>query len=468
VTVYVADSADPCLEDAEEWVAQAGDAELVILREGDGHEWLPGAGLAVAGTLTPRLRELALRSGLDVRLCGPAAAERGYPPSSPADLIAAMKDACCPIAEPALLALFEAARDAEGRSVSFDDAGCIAAALAAGAAAGERPAPAIIPSPPRTHGGLRLLGLRETIEARLAALSLLDRVELGELDEAEAPGLLVLSADADYVDVHRIARVVEPAAQVVLPVRRHSGPGAALALTELGLEERLTELPLDEGTSARAVPRKTGQETIESKHYLSGRHIDEFVDRHGPALTGRVLDYGCGNKPHAASLPNAATLVGVDIEQSSESRVDVLIEPGERLPFGEGWFDAALCTEVLEHVEDPWRLLEEIGRVVRPGGKLIVSAPFVWPLHEEPRDFMRFSPHGLTYLLERAGFEVEVVTRAGGFPSVVNQLHAERLEGGTHELREQIRRLNEEAVARERIDDDGRISTHFPVLATRR
>ena len=468
MTVYVADGADPCLADAEAWVAAEAGADLLVLRDGDGHEWLPGADLAVGGTVTRRLRALALRSGLDVRLCGPSTADPKGAPTSPADLIAAMADACCPIAEPALLALFEHAREANGRSVAFDDAGWIAAVLVAGAAAGERPAPLVVPSVPRTHGGLRLLGVRQAIEARLAALSLLDRVEFGEPDQGEPPGVLVLPADADYVDVHRIAAFVAGADRVVLPIRDDSGPGAALALDELGLNERVTELPLEEHATGRAVPRKTGHETIDSKHYLSGRHIEEFVERHGPALAGRVLDYGCGNKPYAESLPNAATLVGVDIEQSSESRVDVLIEPGERLPFSDGWFDAALCTEVLEHVEEPWLLLEQLGRVVRPGGALIVSAPFVWPLHEEPRDFMRFSPHGLAHLLERAGFEPEVVTRAGGFPSVVNQLHAERLEGDTEAMRDRIRRLNEEAVAREAADDDGRISTHFPVLARRR
>jgi hypothetical protein len=81
---------------------------------------------------------------------------------------------------------------------------------------------------------------------------------------------------------------------------------------------------------------------------------------------------------------------------------------------------------------------------------------------------MRFSPHALAYLLERAGFELEVVEPAGGFASVINQLKAERLHGGDEAARAQIRKLNEDGRAGDSEDAIGTISTHFPVLARRR
>ena len=58
--------------------------------------------------------------------------------------------------------------------------------------------------------------------------------------------------------------------------------------------------------------------------------------------------------------------------------------------------------------------MTEAKRLLRPGGHLILTAPFFWPLHEEPRDFYRYSPYGLRYLLEETGFEVvEVVPLSG-------------------------------------------------------
>ncbi len=62
------------------------------------------------------------------------------------------------------------------------------------------------------------------------------------------------------------------------------------------------------------------------------------------------------------------------------------------IPLEDGSFDTVLMTEVLEHLEEPARGLAEAGRLLRPGGKLILTTPFMWPLHEEPRDFFRYSP----------------------------------------------------------------------------
>ena len=71
-------------------------------------------------------------------------------------------------------------------------------------------------------------------------------------------------------------------------------------------------------------------------------------------------------------------------------------------------------TEVLEHLEEPGRGLAEAHRLLRPGGGIILTTPLVWPLHEEPRDFYRFTPYGLRHLLGRAGFEAIEVRPLSG------------------------------------------------------
>ena len=81
------------------------------------------------------------------------------------------------------------------------------------------------------------------------------------------------------------------------------------------------------------------------------------------------------------------------------------IGPAHDLPVGDGEYDAVLCTQVLEHVPDPQAVLRELHRILRPGGRLYMTLPLAWELHELPFDFFRYTPHGLYSLLGDAGFE---------------------------------------------------------------
>jgi SAM-dependent methyltransferase len=121
---------------------------------------------------------------------------------------------------------------------------------------------------------------------------------------------------------------------------------------------------------------------------------------------GRLVDIGCGEKPYAGTFaPYVDEHVGVDHPESPHAltSVDVLAGAYE-IPLGDESFDTALMSEVLEHLEAPGRALAEAHRLLRPGGTLIITAPFMWVLHEEPRDFFRYSPYALRHLLARAGF----------------------------------------------------------------
>jgi SAM-dependent methyltransferase len=124
-------------------------------------------------------------------------------------------------------------------------------------------------------------------------------------------------------------------------------------------------------------------------------------------LSGEVVDIGCGRMPYRALVP-AGRYVGVDLDTPVTRQLgaaDVYYD-GRTLPFPAGSFDGALCSQVLEHVFTPEDFLREIGRVLRPGGRLVLTVPFAWDEHEQPHDFARYSSFGLRALLERAGFEV--------------------------------------------------------------
>jgi SAM-dependent methyltransferase len=76
------------------------------------------------------------------------------------------------------------------------------------------------------------------------------------------------------------------------------------------------------------------------------------------------------------------------------------------IPVEDGRFDHVVCTQVLEHLPEPARALREFHRVLKPGGRLWLTAPFFYGEHERPYDFFRYTQYGLRHLLEGAGFTV--------------------------------------------------------------
>lgn len=147
------------------------------------------------------------------------------------------------------------------------------------------------------------------------------------------------------------------------------------------------------------------------------------------SLGGRVLDIGCGLQPYRPLLgPRVTEYVGLD--RPGPGSIPTVVGSAEALPFDDRSFDAVLCTQVLEHLEHPERALAEAVRVLRPGGTLVITVPGVWPAHEVPYDYWRFTRHGLERLLERVGVDKVEVKALGGLWSVVGQMVNLELQRG--------------------------------------
>lgn len=116
-----------------------------------------------------------------------------------------------------------------------------------------------------------------------------------------------------------------------------------------------------------------------------------------------VIDIGCGEKPYADFF-DGARYVGLNYGMDDAS--PDIAGDAQQLPIKSNCADIVFSTQVIEHVPRPDKLIREAFRVLKPGGVLLLTGPFYWPLHEEPHDFYRFTRYGFEHLLVSTGFEV--------------------------------------------------------------
>lgn len=127
---------------------------------------------------------------------------------------------------------------------------------------------------------------------------------------------------------------------------------------------------------------------------------------------GMLLDVGCGRAPYRDVFSRVDRYVGLDRRRGSIADV---YGDGMVLPFREGCFDTVFCSQALEHVPEPSRMMGEMVRVLKKGGILILTAPHMWGIHEEPRDYFRFTSYGLAYLAQKSGLEGVTVRPMAGY-----------------------------------------------------
>ncbi|MGE4552059.1 MAG: methyltransferase domain-containing protein [Desulfovibrionaceae bacterium] len=147
--------------------------------------------------------------------------------------------------------------------------------------------------------------------------------------------------------------------------------------------------------------------------WLALRDLNRDLRAVLPTLQGRVLDLGCGHQPYRGLFTRADAYTGCDVTE--QPGVDVVITPDGPLPFPDGSFDAALSTQVFEHVADLDHTVGELRRILAPGGRLVVSVPFIFQVHGAPHDYRRLTEYGAVQALP--GFEVEEVRRQGAIGS---------------------------------------------------
>jgi SAM-dependent methyltransferase len=173
------------------------------------------------------------------------------------------------------------------------------------------------------------------------------------------------------------------------------------------------------------VGSKSGRPRLTWNSCISDRLRIDALERRVRLVQGDLLDVGCGLRPYEPLFRHRVRRwIGLDRPQSAAGRpLANIFADTLALPIRDGAFDTVLCTQVLEHVRDPALLLREVARVLRAGGRIILTAPQTNPLHEEPDDYFRFTRYGLVHLAEQAGLAViHVEPTSGAIATVAQQV----------------------------------------------
>jgi SAM-dependent methyltransferase len=135
------------------------------------------------------------------------------------------------------------------------------------------------------------------------------------------------------------------------------------------------------------------------------------VEKYAHLLTGDVLDIGCGEKPYQEIITKYSTsYIGLESKRSPLGfQYTDIIGDALNLPFEKECFDNIVAFQVMEHIPEPELFLKEINRVIKRGGYVLLTTPFMWGEHDPPFDYFRYTRYGLKYLAEKCGFEVVII-----------------------------------------------------------
>src|SRR5260221_3893070 len=124
-----------------------------------------------------------------------------------------------------------------------------------------------------------------------------------------------------------------------------------------------------------------------------------------------LIDLGCGRMPYRKELePGLKKYIGIDHPGISHlyystRRPDILADITKKIPVKNGSFDTAIMLEVLEYLETPLKTFDEVNRILKRNGFLILTSPFLYPLHDVPYDRNRFTNTQISDFLMKTGFK---------------------------------------------------------------
>ena len=133
------------------------------------------------------------------------------------------------------------------------------------------------------------------------------------------------------------------------------------------------------------------------------RLLSKYYHKDSPL---KLVDFGCGDMPYKPLFKQfIREYIGLDIE--SNKLADININKEGSIPIENDSVDLVLSTQVLEHVENPSEYLSESFRILKNGGRMILSTHGYWIYHPTPNDYWRWTSSGLKKIIENSGFIIE-------------------------------------------------------------
>ena len=144
---------------------------------------------------------------------------------------------------------------------------------------------------------------------------------------------------------------------------------------------------------------------------------DRDLLKYSQHYKGTLYDLGAGESPYKDFfLGFADQYIAVDWAGSfHDTKADIAADLNKPLPIESEAADTVVSLSVMEHLCEPQIMLNEAYRILKPGGRIVLQVPWQWWIHEAPYDFFRYTPYGLKYLFEKAGFVDVVVEAQSGF-----------------------------------------------------
>lgn len=141
--------------------------------------------------------------------------------------------------------------------------------------------------------------------------------------------------------------------------------------------------------------------------YFSRKGLYENIKSMAPNISGRILDIGCGIKPYK-DLFEYEKYDGLetDTPKTRDVKQADYYYTGQSFPFENGVYDAVLCSQTFEHIFEPDAFLQEINRVLKKNGFLLLTVPFIWDEHEQPYDYARYSSFGISHILKKNNLKI--------------------------------------------------------------
>lgn len=162
-------------------------------------------------------------------------------------------------------------------------------------------------------------------------------------------------------------------------------------------------------------------DTIFHPQFIMFRYTREAVRLALRYAKGNLIDIGCGNMPYRSLIePKVKKYIGLDHPSISKlykpkNRPEIYADITKKLPIKNNSFDIALMLQVMEYLQNPEKAIINIKNILKPGGFLIISSPFLYPLHDIPFDRTRLTETYLKNMIEESGLKIIKIEAQGNF-----------------------------------------------------